>query len=969
LKGFLYGKTEYSIMNSLNRIDDYINYAKNNNFDYLSITDNNLFGAFKFYKKCKEMNIKPIIGIDLNFNYQNNNINVLIYPKNNLGYKEVVNLVTDYNYNKVLDLNVLDNIKDNNVIIFPFYDNLLEVLFNSNKLNELNDLLSYIYKIDSYIGISYTNRINNINLDLFIKHIENEYIKYIPIHKSLYLLKDDITAYSLLINTNIDNDFDYSFIINPKSSELLDNIINSINVDVFNNKIALPKFLDTKGMSSFKYLSELCMKGLIKRGFGNVLEYKDRLNYELNIIHNMGFDDYFLIVWDFIKYAKLNDILVGPGRGSACSSLVAYTLGIIEVDPVKNNLVFERFLNPERVSMPDIDTDFPDNKRELVINYVKNKYGINHVCGIVTFDRMKIKSAISFVSDKLKIDNKRIKRLNEAIDEYGYDYVLNYYKSDDEIYKLLLISKKFDNLITHTSTHPSGIIISNANLLDFIPMMKGSNDIFQATFESYELEELGLLKMDFLSLKYLSLLKEMMDSLNNFNAKSLRELNLCDPKVLKIYQDADTSGIFQFESPGMRDNLRLLHPTSFNDLVSLNALYRPGPMDEIPEFIKRKNENKFDCYHKDLEPILSESYGIIVYQEQVMAIAKKLSNFTLGEADLLRRAISKKNDDILNKLKDKFYTGAIKNGYSKELIDKIYDAISKFVKYGFNKAHSFGYTLLSYQIAWFKAYHLDIYMKVTLNNCNSNVLDRTKQIIYAKGKGLKIYPPNINISSDNYVINNGIIYLPLSAISNIGKNTVDNILKERNNNLFKSFDDFKLRVKGISNIELENLIFSGAFDQFNIKKIELVEKINDIQQVFMQFINKAGTKEEYDFNYLKEKEFNVLGYNFKYNLFINASELEKKFKAININKMKYNNYYNVIISFTDIKEIKTKNNDYMLVGKISDRFNEIKFVLFPEDYMMQNTKIEKDKLYLVNGQLRKDNKGETSFVINRITYI
>ncbi|MCR5350844.1 MAG: DNA polymerase III subunit alpha [Acholeplasmatales bacterium] len=966
MKGFLYGKTEYSMMESINKIDDYISYARKCNHDFLSMTDNNLHGAYKFYKKCIDNNIKPIIGLDLNYIYDNNLIKALIYPKSNESFKKLVSLSSNNQLGKELLIDVLEDFKDDSFVIIP-YDLYLRELYINENYDEIDKLLSYIYKNNYYIGISLTNNPNDHKMKEFMDYCLNQSIKIINIHKSLYLYNDDKEVLDILYKIaenkiNLNND--YSFLITPKTDSNLEYIISNINLKLFETKAFLPKFPNTKGLSSLEFLRSLCLKGLEKRGFIKNKLYVDRLNYELDIIHKMGYDDYFLIVWDFIRYSKQNDILVGPGRGSAAGSLVSYSLGIIDVNPIKYNLYFERFLNPERVSMPDIDTDFPDEKRGEVINYVKNLYGDDKICSIVAFDKFKIKSAINAVSKALGIDSTRVKRLSEAIDEYGLEHITDYYKDDMEISNLLRLSSKLENLPQHTSTHAAGIILSSETLDGFIPLMNGSIDIYQSQFEAKDLEELGLLKMDFLGIRYLTLLKEMMDRIN-FSMKDLRNIPLDDYNTYRVYQNGDTLGIFQFESKGMSVYLRKLKPEHFNDLIVLNALYRPGPKDNVDEFIKRRHGSKFDYLHNDLKPILEETYGIIVYQEQIMEIARKFASFSLGEADLLRRAISKKDSKKLDLLKNKFFDGGLKNNYDINTLNTIYDLIYRFADYGFNKSHSVAYSLLSYQLAWFKANHFDVYMMVLLDNISRNSIDREKYIRYSMTRGLVIRQPDINISKANFISFNKVIYMPLSSIQSINKNTVDRIIEERNKGLFKNFDEMKERLNFLTNEEYDALIYSGALDSFNKTKKSMLDSVNNEKQIFMQFIDSKEDDGELDFETLKENEYKYININLKYNLFTNINKLEKQYKTYNFNRMKLGFNCNVIVQFLNIKEIKTKNNDLMMVGSLKDKNNEMRFVIFPRTYSTINYKISYNKLYLVNGNLKEDND-DISFIINGI---
>ena len=974
MKGFLYGQTEYNLLNNVIHSNDYFSACKENHFDFISITDPNLYYSYKFYNKALELGIKPIMGLEYNYVYIDNlGSKLLIYAKNKNGFKNLMKISSLVEIKKIDRLDDVLSFSDL-AFIFVFNDSIIERLFISHDREALNNLFDIIRKCDGYIGYSLSNKISktSLNTDIIIE-AERLNVKTIPVHQTRYLKNDDRITYEYLLKISgleykLDDFDDYSFLNEPEENVMLDNLINSIDTnDYFNHEIKLPKYPNTKGASSKDFLGALCYKGLERRGIRNK-NYYQRLEYELGVISKMGYDDYFLIVWDFVKYAKQHNILVGPGRGSAAGSLVSYCLGITEIDPLKYDLLFERFLNPERVSMPDIDTDFPDDKRDLVIDYVKNLYGAKHVCNITAFGTFQIKSSIRELSKAFNISTTRGSSIIDMIEREGYDKLLSEYQNS-EMYDFLYVARGIENLPKHISTHAAGIILSSDDLTDIIPLQEGINNLYQAQYEKEDLEHIGLLKMDFLGIKYLSILKQMMDEAG-YDLAKLRNIPLNDPKVYKLFQNADTLGLFQFESVGIRKVLRDVKPTSFEDIVAVLALYRPGPMDNIPEYIRRKHGGKFEYLHPDLIPILKSTYGIIIYQEQIMMIAQRFAGFSLAEADILRKAVSKKNSIILDEAKNKFIAGAIKNGYNEKLALEIYELIYKFANYGFNKSHSVAYSVLAYQMAYFKANHLVIFMSKIFNNVIGNTNSTKEYINYSKEHGLNILKPDINISTSEYVYKDKNLYMPLTAIYSIGGAQANAIVSDRlKNGPFKDYMDFKNRINPSSSL-VEALVFSGALDSLGKTKKQMMDNSTEADSYFYKIVGGEGKSVgEFDTDYLAEMEFKYLNMNIEYNIYSNIDNLKNKYHATALKNLQKKMLGKCIVSIKDYNVIKTKNNEDMLVGKIEDDMGICKFVIFPKTYKNINVEILKNRLYLVIGRMDSDNRGEDSFVVDSIKLI
>lgn len=736
-------------------------------------------------------------------------------------------------------------------------------------------------------------------------------------------------------------------------------LINFIDLDLSKRKIDLPNFKTNKDISSKEYLNNLSLKGLNKRlkdYTGDKLDYYQRLDYELEVIDKMGFNDYFLIVWDFIRYAKTNGIMVGPGRGSAAGSLVAYSIGITNINPLKYDLLFERFLNPERVTMPDIDTDFSDERRLDVINYVKDLYKDTHVCSIITFDRFKIRSAVRELSRIRKMDNKRIDELvkiaSEAYNNNTYDELI--VNSNSEIKEILELALCLIDLPRNVSTHTAGIILSNDNLFDIIPLKNGNN-IYMSQLEAIDLEELGLLKIDFLGLKELSILNNTLNSIDSLNLFNIYDIPLNDKLTFDLLSRGDTYGIFQLDGEGITKVIKKLKPSCFNDLVALLALYRPGPMDYIDEFIDRKNGKPFEYVSPDLEDILGETYGIIIYQEQIMRICLKFAGYSLGEADILRRAVSKKKEDVLISERKRFVLSSMKLGYSSDISNSIYDDIVKFANYGFNKSHSVAYAMLTYVMSYLKANYPKEYILAMLNNSIGNFNTTNYYINYARKLGIKILNPNIFISSNKYVLYDGNILMPLNQIKTINSKVALNIYSENRKEKFISFMDFKNRME-LSDDNLKALIYSCALDDFNLSKKYLINTILGIGDVINNYLNDKIDidNSEYDLEELKMKELETIGFNIKYNIFKDIDILKQKYHTTSIDINKLNGRYKIIAKFDEIKEIMTKKNELMLVGSINDSVTSLNYIMFSSDYSKVRGSLLKSRLYIIEGQIDKD---------------
>ena len=816
----LYIKTDNSLLSSLINIDSLIDYAVKNNIKSLSITDNNMYGVIEFYNKCISNNIKPIVGLELII--EDNPI--VLYCINNIGYKNLIKLSTLTTEDKI-NFDILKEYNKSIICIVPF------------KSLSLYDKLEKIYEI---IYKGYKNKYEFENIDknkiylnqiCYLNEQDNIYLKYLTAIKDSILIEN-------VENVLMNNSFIKEEELIKLGYDLKNNyeLTKICNIKIEHEDNLIPKFVCPDNLDSYSYLKKLCIEGL-KKIFGTTVSriYMDRLKKELEIINKMGFCNYFLIVWDYVKYAKEHNILVGPGRGSAAGSLVSYVLNITTVDPIKYNLLFERFLNPERITMPDIDIDFEYRYRDDMVNYVINKYGIKNVAPIITFGTLGAKQAIRDVARTMSIEANMVDKLCRMIssnlnlvENYNTNPKIKKYISlNDELKTLYKVASKIEGLKRHTSIHAAGVVMCDKPLDEIIPLDK-SHKLFYVTGYSMEyLESLGLLKMDFLALKNLTLIKDVIDEANiDFDS-----IPINDAKAIKIFTDVNTIGIFQFESEGMMNFLKKFKPDSVEDIIASIALYRPGPMQNIDLYIRRKRKlEKIDYLHNDLYDILKDTYGIIIYQEQIMLIAVKMASYTLGESDVLRRAMSKKKEDILIKEKDKFVSRCIKNGYDEATAIKVYDLILKFASYGFNRAHSVSYAIISIKMAYLKSHYSLLFMKNLLNMVIGNSIKTNEYIYECKKLDVKLHKPDINISTNKYIEKDGFLYFPLNSIKNVGISTVESIISEREKGQFVDIFDFVNRCygKNTNRSTIEALIYSGCFDNLGYNKKTLINNLDII---------------------------------------------------------------------------------------------------------------------------------------------
>ncbi len=936
----IYVKSVYSFLSSTITIDEYIDFGKRNNYKYLFLCDDNMYGVMEFIKKCQLNDIVPIIGLDIE--------KCLLYAINYQGYQNLLK-IEKINSEKDITLKNLELYKDN------------LICFVHEKSNDINDL----------------KKIYN-NLYIYSEDIDNK--EYLYLHKTLCLNKEDtmILKYLNMLRDNktvldeyeFNDDVYYINYDNKKYNEIFSNC----SLELPKYSLNIPDFCqynDTKNLNSDDYLYNLSITGLKKRMNNQIpIKYKERLLYELDIIKKMGFSNYFLIVYDYIKYAKTNNILVGPGRGSAAGSLVSFSLGITDVDPLKYDLLFERFLNPNRITMPDIDTDFPDNRRDEVIEYCINKYGSDKVALITTFTPFGSKMALRDMGRILNIPlyviddlTKKIgdKTLNEAINDIKIKEIL---ASDNKLKKLYSIASKIEGLPRHSSIHAAGVIMSNTRLDDIVPLVYNDNK-YLCGYEAKYLEELGLLKMDFLGIKNLTIIDDILKLIKDNQKLDLKfnDIHLDDKDTFTIFKMGDTNGIFQFESRGIKDFLIKLKPSNFTDIYNANAFYRPGPSNSIDLYIKRREgKEKIDYFDQRLEPILKSTLGIIVYQEQIMGIANVMAGFTLSEADILRRAVSKKKIDDINKFHDKFIEGSIKNNYSNELSEKIFNLILEFASYGFNKSHSVAYSIISYKMAYLK-YHFPLYFyTVLLNNTLSDTEKTVNYIGECKRKNINVLKPDINNSMDKYIIYHGKIILPFNIIKGISSVNAKKIIDLRQDKFIDIYDFF-IKTNDISKSILLSLINSGSLDCFNYNRKTLIDNLdslinyaNLVHDLGVDFVLKPEINivDDYTNKELINQEKEIFGfYLSNHPVTYYRSKIGDSIKLDNI-KNYFNKTIKTVLMIDKIKEITTKNGEKMAFYLCSDEEVSIDVIVFPKVYK-DLSKIKKGDIIIVDGKVERKN--------------
>jgi len=1064
----LHVHSHYSLLDGLSKIDDIIARVKELEMDAIAITDHGvLYGAIEFYKKAKAAGIKPIVGCEVyeaiesmhskDPQKEKNRHHLVLLAKNITGYNNLVKIVTEANlngfyYKPRVDIELLKKYNEGIIALSACVQGKIPKLIIQGKLKEAREKAKEYEDIfgknNFYLELQKhpTIKEQEIANQELIKISKELNIPLVATNDSHYLKKEDAEAQDILmlinmgLNVNETNrpsmlgdDFSLKskeemgelFKDTPEAVENTQKIKNECNLELNLGKIKLPYYEVPEGKTEIQYLRELCYAGIEKKYGKNIdinelklikedgyvikneklKEIINRLEYELEVINNSGFSAYFLIVQDFVNWAKSNRIVVGPGRGSAGGSIVAYLSNITNVDPLKYNLLFQRFLNPERISPPDIDLDFTDKRRDEVINYVANKYGREKVAQIITFGTMAAKASIRDVGralgypysycDKISKMIPMGNSLSDALNEVSEFETL--YNNDPQARKLIDLALKIEGCARHASTHACGVVIAKVALDNIVPLQHPAQDE-NAVVTQYSgsfIEDVGLLKMDFLGIKNLTIIEDTLIRIYAIRGEKIDidSIPLDDEETYKLFQRGDCIGIFQLESDGMRRYLKQLKPTQIEDIIAMVALYRPGPMAHIPQYINAKNGITDVKYlHEKLEPILKTTYGIPVYQEQIMKIAQDLAGFSLGEADILRKAIGKKIESLLMEQKEKFINGIIKNQIDEEIGKEIWNWIEPFARYSFNKSHAACYAIIAYENAYLKAHYPVEYMSALLTSEQGD-LDKVSILIdECSKKEIEVLPPDINESFSNFSVvpNEHKIRFGLSAIKNVGYALVEKIIEERKKNgNYKSISDFLERVdpKVINKKTMESLIKTGVFDNLeernkllsNLERIlnwsrenqkqkengqvglfDMFEE-NGIPKIQLDDAREATQSEKLEW----EKE--LLG------LYISGHPLQKyknflEQRTIKISKVvkdltnentARSPYDRPLIQgdmvciggiIIETKKILTKKGEPMMFIKMQDLTEKIEVVVFPSLYTKVPEIFEENKILFVTGR-------------------
>ena len=1009
----LYMQTEYSLLSSMLSLDKLKDRLDTYNYKAYAITDSAMHGAYKFYNMCNDLGIKPIIGLRLNIYNPNFDNIVLLYAKNMEGYKSLLKISTQMSIKKEDITKEFLQINSSGLLaVIPVFENELNVYYYNKQEKALNDcILEYkaIFE-DVYFGISIQSGYERQNVSAFVGLASRYGLKALAINRSTYFTDDDANSYRVLkmISLNVKEDelkedvlsekeYNLAFLSKEEMelrfsdySSLLENteeVLAKCNLVLDYKGYYFPKITIDSNVSSKDYLHALAKTGLNKRlkntaltnptylNKAKIQEYKDRLLYELSVIDKMGFNDYFLIVYDYVKYAKTHDIAVGPGRGSAGGSLVSYSLGITDVDPIYFNLLFERFLNPERIGMPDIDVDFEDEKRNELIYHLGERYGKNKVAHITTFGTYKAKLAIRDVARILKLSDIKLKEVmkfissNLSIDESinNSPILKSMITQDEDIKRVIDVSKKIEGLPKNYSTHAAGIIMADNDLRDYTALQEGIDGLYQTQYEASDLEKIGLVKMDVLGLRNLSIIKNVLKILREQENIDLdiKNIPLNDASAFKLLASGNTLGIFQLEGSGVTNVLKNLKVSSLEDIIAATSLFRPGPMEMIPSYIKRKfGYEKVEYLDEELESILKPTYGIIVYQEQIMQIAAKYAGYSLGEADILRRAVSKKKASVILEERNKFIAKATSLGRDPKKANKVYDYIERFASYGFNRSHAVAYGLVAYQMAFLKAHYYKAFVSALMTNCIGSITSLSMYINEARSKGVKVFSPSINESAKEFVYQQNGIYYSLLGVANLGASTVDDILKEREKGRFTSYNDFVLRTKDILNErQVEYLVYSGALDEFLAKgsitrKYMATKYTSTLQKLtyasLLNFKMSEDDEEVDDYTFLEmaslEKE--ALGINLMYNIFIKYNDIKEKYHCLSFASLNEGEEKYGIFIIKRVREIKTKKNELMAFFTIEDESGIKDGVMFSEAYTKYKKEIEVNSVYL--GKIKLD---------------
>ena len=1064
----LHVHTEYSLLDGSNKIKECVSRVKELGMNSVAITDHGvMFGVIDFYRAAKAVGIKPILGCEVYVapgsrfdkeaagSGEERYYHLVLLAENDLGYHNLMKIVSrgfteGYYYKPRVDLEVLKEFHEGIIALSAclageVQRNILRGMYSEGKEAALRYQKifgegNFFLELQDH-GMQEQKMVNQS----LLRMSQETGIELVATNDIHYTYAEDEKPHDMLLciqtgkKLSDENRMRYEggqYYIKseeemrtlfPYALQALENtqkIADRCNVEIEFGVTKLPKYDVPEGYTSWEYLQHLCYQGLKKRYPSGDEALKNRLEYELSVIKSMGYVDYFLIVWDFIKYAKDHGIMVGPGRGSAAGSIVAYCLEITSIDPIKYQLLFERFLNPERVSMPDIDVDFCFERRQEVIDYVVEKYGSDRVVQIVTFGTMAAKGVIRDVGRVMDLPYAFVdsiakmipKELNITLDRAlsMNPELKKLYQEDDRVHELIDMSKRLEGLPRHTSMHAAGVVISQKSVDEYVPLSLGSDGSVVAQFTMTTLEELGLLKMDFLGLRTLTVIQDAarLASESAGERIDINQIDYDDKRVLESIGTGKTDGIFQLESGGMKSFMKELKPQNLEDIIAGISLYRPGPMDFIPQYIKGKNHPEtitYDC--PQLEPILAPTYGCIVYQEQVMQIVRDLAGYTLGRSDLLRRAMSKKKGEVMERERKNFVygnpeegvPGCIANGIDEKTANKIYDEMIDFAKYAFNKSHAAAYAVVSYQTAWLKYYYPVEFMAALMTSVIDNPGKVSEYIYTCRQLGIEILPPDINKGEGSFSVDNGNIRYGLAAIKSIGRPVIDAIIAERNaRGEFKNLKDFIERLSGkeVNKRTIESFIKSGAFDslggtrkQFMVIYVKILDQVNQERkysmtgQLSLFDMVDDDQKAEFDIplppvgEYEKETklafEKEVLGiylsghpmeeYEEKWKKNISRTTLDFQLDEETGRTKVHDGAREIVGGIITSKTIKyTKNNQTMAFITLEDLAGSVEVVIFPKVYEKNQQYLNEESKVFVKGRVSEEDEAASKLICESI---
>ncbi|MCC4424707.1 DNA polymerase III subunit alpha [Limosilactobacillus reuteri] len=1000
-------KSSYSLLKSPTRISDLVTTAKERGYKALALTDENvLYGAVEFYNAAKKAGIKPILGLRLVVALNETDgtkLDLVFLAKNQRGYQHLMDLSTLQQTRKdkkvPLTVTQISPLLDELFIIIPPQSTVFSVLAQPTSiLTELANLGD-----DDSVLLGVNSRLDDVQIDTLQQLSKQLSLPLVGTSPVDYLNANDLFASRVLqaIDAGVELKDptieagrrgqhylyskeqvvqDYKAKGLSAAAQKTVEVATLCNVELQFRAPVLPHFKNQAGISSQQYLRSLCIQGLKKRRVApgkTIQQYQERLAMELKVIHEMGFDDYFLIVWDVMNFAHQQKITTDPGRGSAAGSLVAYALAITEVDPLQYDLLFERFLNPERAQMPDIDLDIPDNRRDEVLQYVHQKYGHQRVAQIITFGTLAAKQVVRDVSRVFNLPRYDMQRLIDALphglhvtlkDALKESQQLKNLLDDNPKFRLLIqVAQQLEGLPRHYSIHAAGIVLSEQPLHEVVPLQNGSDGLLMTQFAKDTVEALGLLKMDFLGLKNLSIMDNTLQMIRQEDpAFDLQKINFNDPLTLQLFQRGKTEGIFQFESSGIRNVLVNLHPTNFEDIVAVNALYRPGPMENIPHFTARKaGKEKIAYPAPSLEKILGPTYGILVYQEQVMQLASVMAGFTLGEADLLRRAMSKKKKATMEDMRTKFIAGATEHGYSAQVAHQVFEYIDRFANYGFNRSHAVAYSMMAFEMAYLKVHYPAAFF-TALMNAETNIEKLKRHVGDAKQFGVKISGPRINISESSFLLHDGTVYFGFSAIKGVRRDFVAAILEERQENgKFTDLRNFITRIpeRWQKQELIEPLIYSGAFDNMGYNRAEMIDALPKLIsgiELFAGFANfddptlQTAIDQRNEFPLLTRltKENEYLGVYLSGHPVTQYYQLGQQLHATKIADLYPNSEATIIVLTNHVKTIYTKREHReMAFVNGTDETGAVDITVFPKQYQQFKEQLETNKILIVRGRV------------------